>query len=86
MATAVCGITASSVRARNLSRWDDLEKVLRLYRELNVQYFHEKLREVHGIQYSYTCVNNALEEAGLVERRKKPGPHASGVRNGHCQA
>jgi transposase len=65
---------------------DDLEKVLRLYRELNVQYFHEKLREVHGIQYSYTCVNNALEEAGLVERRKKPGPHASGVRNGHCQA
>ena len=42
----------------------DLEKVLRLYREqyfdLNVQHFHEKLREVHGMRYSYTWVKTAL--------------------------
>jgi transposase len=58
---------------------DDLETVLRLYREqyfdLNVQHFHEKLREVHGIGYSYTWVKTALQEAGLVARRKKRGSH-----------
>jgi transposase len=57
----------------------DLEKVLRLYREeyfdFNVQHFHEKLREDHGLKYSYTWVKTALQEAGLVERRKKPGSH-----------
>ena len=57
----------------------DLEKVLRLYREeyfdFNVQHFHEKLREEHGLKYSYTWVKTALQEAGLVERRKKPGSH-----------
>lgn len=57
----------------------DLEKVLRLYRELyfdfNVQHFHEKLREQHGLNYSYTWVKTALQEAGLVARRKKRGSH-----------
>lgn len=57
----------------------DLEKVLRLYREryfdFNVQHFHEKLREEHGLNYSYTWVKTALQEAGLVERRKKRGSH-----------
>jgi len=57
----------------------DLEKVLRLYREVyfdfNVQHFHEKLREEHGLAYSYTWVKVALQEAGLVERRKKRGSH-----------
>ena len=57
----------------------DLEQVLRLYREqyfdFNVQHFHEKLQEVHGIHYSYTWVKTALQEAGLVERRKKRGSH-----------
>jgi len=57
----------------------DLEKVLRLYREVyfdfNVQHFHEKLREEHGLAYSYTWVKMALQEAGLVERRKKRGSH-----------
>jgi transposase len=58
---------------------DDLGTVLRLYREqyfdLNVQHFHEKLQEVHGIRYSYTWVKTALQEAGLVARRKKRGSH-----------
>jgi transposase len=57
----------------------DLEQVLRLYREryhdFNVQHFHEKLREEHGLHYSYTWVKTALQEAGLVERRKKRGSH-----------
>jgi transposase len=58
---------------------EDLEQVLQLYREkyfdLNVQHFHEKLREVHGIRYSYTWVKTALQEAGMVKKRKKPGSH-----------
>ncbi|HVI79779.1 MAG TPA: ISNCY family transposase [Candidatus Acidoferrum sp.] len=57
----------------------DLEKVLRLYREkyfdFNVQHFHEKLCDEHGLKYSYTWVKTALQEAGLIERRKKPGSH-----------
>ena len=56
-----------------------VEQVLQLYREkyydFNVQHFHEKLREVHGIRLSYTWVKTALQTAGLVKRRKKPGSH-----------
>jgi transposase len=56
-----------------------LEKVLQLYREkyfdFNVQHFHEKLQEEHGIKQSYTWVKTALQEAGLVKRRKKRGSH-----------
>ena len=56
-----------------------LERVLQLYREkyfdFNVQHFHEKLEEEHGIKQSYTWVKTALQEAGLVERRKKRGTH-----------
>jgi transposase len=58
---------------------EQLEQVLQLYREkyfdFNVQHFHEKLREVHDIHFSYTWVKTALQEAGLVKRRKKPGSH-----------
>jgi transposase len=57
----------------------DLETVLQLYREkyfdLNVLHFHEKLRDEHDIHFSYTWVKTALQEAGLVRRRKKPGSH-----------
>jgi transposase len=56
-----------------------LEQVLQLYREkyfdFNVQHFHEKLEEEHGIKQSYTWVKTALQQAGLVERRKKRGSH-----------
>ena len=56
-----------------------VEEVLQLYREkyfdFNVQHFHEKLREVHGIHLSYSWVKTALQTAGLVKRRKKPGSH-----------
>jgi hypothetical protein len=56
-----------------------LEQVLGLYREkyfdFNVQHFHEKLKEEHGISQSFRWVKRALREAGLVERRKKRGSH-----------
>jgi len=58
---------------------EQLEQVLQLYRDkyfdFNVQHFHEKLQDVHGIRLSYTWVKTALQEAGLVKRRKKPGSH-----------
>jgi transposase len=50
---------------------DQLEQVLQLYRDkyfdFNVQHFHEKLRDVHGIKFSYTWVKTVLQEAGFVE-------------------
>jgi transposase len=56
-----------------------VEEVLRLYREvyhdLNIRHFHEKLGEEHGIRLSYTWVQQALQGAGLVARRRRRGPH-----------
>ena len=56
-----------------------VEEVLRLYREtyydLNIRHFHEKLREVHGLELSYTWVQKALQGAGLVAKWHKRGPH-----------
>jgi transposase len=55
------------------------EEVLQLYREkyadLNVRHFHEKLREAHGIELSYTWVKLALQGAGLVKKGRKRGVH-----------
>jgi len=56
-----------------------VEQVLSLYREkyydLNVQHFHEKLNEQHGIALSYTWVKLALQGAGLVAKERKRGVH-----------
>jgi transposase len=58
---------------------DTAEEVLRLYREvyfdLNIRHFHEKLRDQHQIELSYTWVQRALQGAGLVAKRHKRGPH-----------
>jgi transposase len=55
------------------------EEVLQLYGEkyadLNVRHFHEKLREAHGIELSYTWVKLALQGAGLVKPGRKRGVH-----------
>jgi len=52
------------------------EQVLGLYREkyfdLNVRHFHEKLREEHGIELSFTWVKQG---AGLVSKARKRGVH-----------
>ena len=56
-----------------------VEKVLALYREtyfdFNVRHFHEKLREEHGIELSYTWVQKALQGAGLVQRARRRDKH-----------
>src|SRR5450755_4819095 len=56
-----------------------VEQVLGLYRDryfdLNVQHFHEKLREQHQIELSYTWVKQALQGAGLVAKGRKRGVH-----------
>src|SRR6266702_5945804 len=56
-----------------------VEKVLRLYREkyfdLNVKHFAEKLHGEEQISLSYTWVKTALQNAGLVQRYAKRGPH-----------
>jgi transposase len=56
-----------------------VEKVLALYQEqyfdFNVRHFYEKLRDEHEIALSYGWVKTALQTAGLVRKRKKPGSH-----------
>src|SRR5882762_4660007 len=56
-----------------------VEEVLGLYRDtyfdLNMRHFHEKLREEHGIELSYTFVQKALQGAGLVPRGRKRRQH-----------
>jgi len=56
-----------------------VEEVLRLYREvyfdLNIRHFHEKLREAHKIELSYTWVQKALQGAGWVARGKRRTKH-----------
>src|SRR5436309_2779092 len=53
--------------------------ILKLYREkyfdLNVKHFVEKLHRDHEIQLSYSWVKTALQNAGLVTRYAKRGPH-----------
>ena len=67
-----------------------VEKVLALYREkyfdLNVRHFHEKLREQHAMDLSYTWVKSALQGAGLVARQRQCGVHRKRRRGGPCQA
>jgi transposase len=57
---------------------EKVEQVLRLYREeyfdLNMRHFHEKLKEKHAIELSYTFVQKALQGAGLVARGRKRRP------------
>lgn len=56
-----------------------VERVLELYRttyfDFNVRHFHEKLREEHDIDLSYTWVKKALQGAGLVKRAPRREKH-----------
>jgi transposase len=58
---------------------ETVERVLALYRDqyfdLNVRHFHEKLREKHDLQLSYTWVKAALQGAGLVAKGRQRGQH-----------
>ena len=57
----------------------ELERVLRLYRErytgFNGRHFHEILRREYGITLSYSYVKQALQQAGLLGKRKPRGRH-----------
>jgi len=59
--------------------FQDVEKVLRLYREkylgFNVYHFHRTVSRDHGVALSYSFVKKALQEAGLVKKKKKRGAH-----------
>lgn len=56
-----------------------VEEVLGLYQakyyDLNVRHFHEKLKEEHDLELSYTWVYQALVGAGLVQQRRRRAPH-----------
>ena len=57
----------------------DVEKILRLYRDkyfgFNVRHYHQKLTREYRVDYSYTFVKKALQEAGLVRKLRKRGKH-----------
>jgi hypothetical protein len=65
------------------------EEVLRLYREVyfdfNIRRFHEKLRHEHKVGLSYTWVQQALQGAGLVAKRRRPGRTGAGGRGGRLR-
>jgi hypothetical protein len=59
-----------------------VDEVLRLetlyrttYEGWNVQHFHERYRDHHAGQRSYTWVKKTLQTAQLVKRGKQKGPH-----------
>jgi transposase len=56
-----------------------MQRVLELYREqyfdLNARHFHEKLKDEHQIELSYSWVKGVLQGAGLMARGRKRGQH-----------
>ena len=56
-----------------------VEEVLSLYREkyfdFNIRHYHEKLREEHSIELSYTWVKTLLQGAGLVAKQRGRRKH-----------
>ncbi len=75
------GLFDQRKKKRSLHRiaMETAEEVQRLHREtyfdLNMRHCHEKLRAEHPIEVSYTWVQQALQGAGLVAKRRKRGPH-----------
>ena len=57
----------------------ELQRVLTLYREqylgFNVRHFLHRARREHGVKLSYSFVRFALQEAGLVRKRRARGVH-----------
>ncbi|MGH7535771.1 MAG: ISNCY family transposase, partial [Gemmatimonadales bacterium] len=57
----------------------EVERILRLYREqyrgFNVRHFHQLARRAHGVTLSYSFLKLALQEAGLVRKRRARGRH-----------
>jgi len=57
----------------------EVQRVLHLYREryqgFNTRHFHQIVCREEGVTLSYTFVKKALQEAGLVSKRKARGRH-----------
>jgi len=57
----------------------EVQQVLQLYREqyrdFNVRHFHQLATREHGVRLSYSFVRLALQEAGLVRKRRARGRH-----------
>jgi len=57
----------------------EVERVLRLYRErylgFNMRHFHELAARDHGVALSYSFVKSALQQAGLVRKKRARGKH-----------
>lgn len=58
---------------------DEVARILGLYRQRyggwNVRHFYRFLRRDHGVTLSYSFVKLALQEAGLVRKRRARGRH-----------
>jgi transposase len=57
----------------------EVQQVLQLYRKkfegFNVRHFHEIAQREHGVTLSYSFVKKALQQAGLVAKRRARGKH-----------
>ena len=57
----------------------EVQRILRLYRDtyrgFNVRHFHHLIRRDHGVTLSYSFVRPALQDAGLVPKRRARGRH-----------
>src|SRR2546422_1552050 len=66
----------------------EVQRVLRLYRDtyrgFNVRHFHHLIRRDHGVTLSYSFVRLALQEAGLVVKRRARGRHRRPPRPRAC--
>ena len=58
---------------------EQVERVLQLYRTTylgwNVRHFHQTIARECGVTLSYAFVKKALQEAGLVRRKRARGRH-----------
>lgn len=58
---------------------EEVEEVVALYRDRypqrNIRHFYEAYRERHGGERSYGWVKGRLQEAGVVPRGRRRGPH-----------
>ncbi|HZR83774.1 MAG TPA: helix-turn-helix domain-containing protein [Candidatus Binatia bacterium] len=57
----------------------EAQRILRLYRErylgFNVRHFYEIAAREHGVELSYSFVKAALQQAGLVRKKRARGKH-----------
>lgn len=61
------------VTARELKRWSQLYRTT--YAGFNARHFHSRLKREHGCTWSYSVVLRALQEAGLLKKKKPRGRH-----------